>query len=83
MVSWYNTEAEEAIRALAAPLRLINSDYQPTNMDAGQELAVSFGAVFMSDVGHFVMMEDPETFNRLLEEVVEEMSGDPHTGAGD
>jgi len=27
----------------------------------------------MSDVGHFVMMEDPETFNRLLGEIVDEL----------
>jgi hypothetical protein len=26
----------------------------------------------MSGVGHFNMMEDPETFNRLLEETIRE-----------
>jgi pimeloyl-ACP methyl ester carboxylesterase len=31
----------------------------------------------MSGVGHFVMMEDPETFNRLLSEIVEEFTGTP------
>jgi pimeloyl-ACP methyl ester carboxylesterase len=27
----------------------------------------------MSGVGHFVMMEDPGTFNRLLSEIVESL----------
>jgi pimeloyl-ACP methyl ester carboxylesterase len=27
----------------------------------------------MSGVGHFVMLEDPETFNRLLAESIEEL----------
>jgi pimeloyl-ACP methyl ester carboxylesterase len=29
----------------------------------------------MSGVGHFLMMEDPDRFNRLLGEVIEEFRG--------
>ncbi|NNM05874.1 MAG: alpha/beta hydrolase [Gemmatimonadetes bacterium] len=75
MIAWYNVESEVAFRELDAPVRLVNSDYQPTNVDAGRGLTGSFDAVFMSGVGHFVMTEDPETFNRLLEEVLEEIRG--------
>lgn len=74
MVAWFNNESADAFRDLAVPVRLINSDYNPTNVDAGKEYTSSFDAVFMSGVGHFVMMEDPETFNRLLVDIVEEFS---------
>jgi pimeloyl-ACP methyl ester carboxylesterase len=35
--------------------------------------ALSFEVELMSGVGHFVMMEDPETFNRLLAETADEL----------
>jgi pimeloyl-ACP methyl ester carboxylesterase len=73
--NWYNTESATSLRELRAPLRLINSDYSPTNVDAGREATSSFDVVLMSGVGHFVMMEAPETFNRLLGDIVEEVAG--------
>lgn len=83
MFSWTRDEVTDALGELGVPIRLINSDYVPTNIDAGREYASSFDAVLMSGVGHFVMMEDPETFNRLLADIVEEFSGTPSiTGAG-
>ena len=83
MFSWTRDEVTDALGELGVPIRLINSDYVPTNVDAGREYASSFDAVLMSGVGHFVMMEDPETFNRLLADIVEEFSGTPSiTGAG-
>ena len=74
-VSWLNNEQEVTLRELRMPIRLINSDYSPTNVDAGQESTSSFEMVLMTGVGHFVMMEDPATFNRLLSEIVEEFAG--------
>jgi len=72
---WYNSESAAALRALQVPLRTINSDYNPTNVAAGREATSSFEVVLMSGVGHFVMMEDPQTFNRLLGEIVAEFAG--------
>ena len=39
------------------------------------EAFADFGieVVSMSDVGHFVMLEDPKTFNRLLLEAIEQL----------
>jgi len=74
-LNWYNNESETALRELQVPLRLINSDYNPTNVEAGRAATSSFDVVLMSGVGHFLMMEDPETFNRLLEEIVAESAG--------
>ena len=35
----------------------------------------NYDAVLMDDVGHFVMLERPDEFNRLLAEAVEELTG--------
>ncbi len=72
-INWINNEQETAFRELSVPINLINSEYLPTSVDAGRNYAASFDAVLMSGVGHFVMMEDPGTFNRLLSEIVESL----------
>ena len=63
---WYNEDVEETLADIAAPIRLINSDYRPTNTSAGQALTASFEATIMSGVGHFVMQEDPAQFNAIM-----------------
>lgn len=45
------------------------------SVDAGREHASSFDVVLMSGVGQFVMMEDSETFDCLLGEIVVEYAG--------
>jgi pimeloyl-ACP methyl ester carboxylesterase len=62
-----------ALQEIKAPIVAINSDYRPNDIEAAQRCGIK--VVFMSGVGHFVMMEDAETFNRLLEEVVKEFAG--------
>lgn len=56
------------------PIYAINSDKFPTNVEGNEKLAPTFRAKFMPGVGHFVMIEDPERFNRLLEEAVNEIT---------
>ena len=41
-------------------------------MEAAQRCGIQ--VVLMSGVGHFVMTEDPQTFNRLLGEAVKEFT---------
>ncbi len=54
---------------LTAPVVAINPDYRPTDIEALRRVGVE--TALMSGVGHFLMMEDPATFNRLLAETVE------------
>jgi pimeloyl-ACP methyl ester carboxylesterase len=58
------------LRELTAPVVAINPDYRPTDSEALQRHGVQ--TVLMSGVGHFLMMEDSHTFNRLLSETIEE-----------
>ena len=67
---WFNHEAADALADIEIPIHLINSDYRPTNLEAGRALTDSFDAVLMSGVGHFVMQEDPERFNQLLSQLI-------------
>lgn len=70
--TYWNNKLTRALQQVQAPIRCINSDTSPTNVVAGRRYASSFEVALMSGVGHFVMMEDPETFNRLLDEAVAE-----------
>jgi pimeloyl-ACP methyl ester carboxylesterase len=61
------------LRELTVPVVAINPDARPTDTEALRRHGVS--TVLMSGVGHFLMMEDPDRFNRLLGEVIEEFRG--------
>ena len=65
---WYGTDPFEA---LDVPVVAINSDVQETNSASLERYG--FTHVTMSEVGHFVMIEDPETFNRLLVDAIDEL----------
>jgi pimeloyl-ACP methyl ester carboxylesterase len=58
---------QAALRTLRMPIVMINSD-SSTNIEAAERFGIS--VKLMSGVGHFVMLEAPETFNHLLEEAI-------------
>jgi pimeloyl-ACP methyl ester carboxylesterase len=60
----------EPFDALALPVVAMNSDMWPTNTASLQRHGLAH--VTMPGVGHFVMIEDPDTFNGLLAESIEE-----------
>jgi len=57
------------LRELTAPVVAINPDAWPTDTQALRRHGVR--AVQVSGLGHFLMMEDPDRFNRVLGEVIE------------
>ena len=65
---WYGQHDDEALRAVHVPIRAINSDQNPTDLEVAARYGIE--VTLMTGVGHFVMMEDPETFNSLLSEAV-------------
>ena len=58
------------IEKIQVPIRCICSYWRPFDLETAEQHISSFEVVFMSGVGHFVMLEDPETFNSLLEEII-------------
>jgi pimeloyl-ACP methyl ester carboxylesterase len=67
-----NNEIVRVLKEIRAPITCINSDKYPTYVEANQRHSPSYKAKIMSGVGHFNMIEDPATFNRLLEETIQE-----------
>jgi len=54
------------------PIRSVNCDLWPTNVEGNSNVAESFRIEIMPGVGHFLHMEDPDTFNGLLHKTLEE-----------
>jgi len=65
----HDRKLQEGLQEVTAPKIAINSRYRPTNLEAAQRYGIE--VMLMSGVGHFVMLEDPQTFNRLLNEAVQ------------
>jgi pimeloyl-ACP methyl ester carboxylesterase len=68
--------------AVDAPIRLINADALPTDLEANRRHAVDIDVVVMEGVGHFPMIEQPEAFNAQLRAVLAEVAppGSGHPG---
>lgn len=60
------------LRDVRVPIRCINSDEYPTDVEANNRVAESFKVEIMPGMGHFPHLVDPETFNRLLHKTIEE-----------
>jgi pimeloyl-ACP methyl ester carboxylesterase len=55
---------------VGVPIRAINGDLWPTEIEANRKLAPDFEAVIMRGAGHYPMLERPDEFNRILTGVV-------------
>ncbi|MDX9859188.1 MAG: alpha/beta hydrolase [candidate division Zixibacteria bacterium] len=65
-------DAATVLQEMRKPVRGIHSDAYPTNVEANQATAESFAVRYMPGRGHFLQLEDPVTFNRLLRETIDE-----------
>ena len=54
----------EALPHITAPIVAINPDIQPTDVDSMRRHGIE--PIVLKDVGHFLMIEDPEQFNPVL-----------------
>jgi pimeloyl-ACP methyl ester carboxylesterase len=61
-------------RRLTVPLRAINGDLYPTDIQAARKVKADFDAKVMKHMGHYPMLERPDEFNRHVAAVVEELS---------
>ncbi|MCX6835080.1 MAG: alpha/beta hydrolase [candidate division Zixibacteria bacterium] len=61
-----------ALAEVRVPIRTISSDEHVTDVKANAAIAASFAMKVMPGRGHFLQLEDPKTFNRLLHETLAE-----------
>jgi pimeloyl-ACP methyl ester carboxylesterase len=71
--SVFNYKPTGKLDGLDIPVYAINADLWPTNVEAGKRQAKVFEVKLMPGRGHFVMLEDPDMFNTLLSETLEEI----------
>ncbi|ASK30677.1 alpha/beta hydrolase [Chryseobacterium sp. T16E-39] len=69
----YQTDFRKAAAQINVPVRAINSDAQPTNIDANRKYLKDFDYVTIEGVGHYPMLEKPTEFNLILENVIKQL----------
>jgi pimeloyl-ACP methyl ester carboxylesterase len=63
-----------ALARIKQPIRLINADASPTNLAAARKQNAQIELAVVPRIGHFLMLEDPEEFNRLLSRAVRDLA---------
>jgi sigma-B regulation protein RsbQ len=66
-------DAAPALREVKVPIKAINSDMNPTNLEVNHKYAPQFDVVIIKGTGHYPMLEDPARFNQLLSQVLRDL----------
>lgn len=66
-------EATTVAEQVPVPVRVVNADLWPTNMEENRRYYRSFDALIMPHTGHFLHMEQPDEFNRNLDLMVNDI----------
>lgn len=64
----------DTLAEVDAPMRLINADLSPTDLALWRRHKADVSLAVMPGVGHFLMLENPNEFNRLLSNAVKELT---------
>jgi len=69
----YEQNLPVVLDEIKVPVHCINSSKFPTDVDGLKRHTVSSEIKYMVDVGHYLYLEDPKTFNQLLEETIKKL----------
>ena len=70
MRDFVDYELGPALAAVRIPVRFINADLWPTNVEVNRKYQPDFDGIIMDGVGHFLMMEEPKPFNEQLFQII-------------
>ena len=73
MINNISTDPVELLEGLDIPIYSINSRMFPIDEETNRELYPEFEVRFIEGVGHFVQLEDPISFNRILKSLLQEI----------
>jgi len=59
-----------ALREVKAPVRAVNADKHPTDLEANRRHMPGYEAVILAGSGHYPMLEDPARFDPALEQAI-------------
>lgn len=74
---FFDYEMGPALAAVDVPVRYLNADGFPTNVEVNRKYQPNFDGVVMEGVGHFLMMDKPEAFNEQLRRVLATLDQPP------
>lgn len=66
-------DAAPVLKETKVPIRAINSDLNPTNLEVNRKYAPQFDVVLIKGTGHYPMLEDPTRFNAMLTDILRQM----------
>lgn len=72
----YAIDLPTACKAVKGPVRAINTDLQPTDVEANRRHFGDYAARIMPGFGHYPMLEAPHAFNAALEGTLSELGLD-------
>jgi len=64
-----------ALREIKAPIRAVNADMFPTNLESNRHHMPGYEAAIVAGSGHYPMLEDPAGFDRALDSAVSQVLG--------
>jgi pimeloyl-ACP methyl ester carboxylesterase len=76
MYKFGKEKIEEKLAGMNIPVYSVNADLWPTNENYNRSVVPDFKVRYMPGYGHFIMLENPELFNRLLQETIDEIIKD-------
>jgi len=73
MRSLLTYDIKPALGGLDIPIRCLNATLWPYNLEGNRSVYADMAVVNLLDVGHFLFLEAPETFNGKLTEILREL----------
>lgn len=71
----FEMDLQDIARKVTVPVRAINSDFIPTNVEANQKYFLNYKMYPMEGTGHYPMMEDPIKFGELFRIALKDIYG--------
>lgn len=73
MESFADFDMAELVKNIKIPIRCINGDLYPTQLEKNRGIHSDFDAVVLPNTGHYPMLENPVLFNQHIETVLKEL----------
>jgi len=70
----YKMDIRQISKQVQVPVRAINSNYTPTDVDSIRKYIKDFEYIIISGSGHYPMLEKPNEFNLSLDEILQKIS---------
>ena len=71
---WHNEDKISSLEKFQTTILAINTNSEPTKVDVFRKYIPTFHARIVPDVGHVIMWDATDEFNKLLEECIQEFS---------